>query len=205
MARYSAGGLIGSVGNNPCLTLNNCYSTGSVKTKEGYVGGFIGYIGNVENYNKNNISLSQCYSIGKVLNDSTVNGRTGGFIGQILKEEPDFQNVFYLNAFNLSSIEPVGNKKTKTINEITNASEILGMAGSSDLTSVENTTNYDATLNDQSYPYKNWTKSGENANDPIAYYGDWPLPNKQLNGRIVYYHANQLDSDKTDKRCPNNR
>ncbi len=196
MARYSAGGLIGSVGANPYLTINNCYSTGSVKTKEGYVGGFIGYIGNVEKYN-NNISLSQCYSMGKVLNDSTVEKKTGGFIGCIANEQPDSTEVYYLNAFNLSSIEPVGNKKT-TINEITNASTILGMAGSSDLTSAENTTNYDVTLNDQAYPYKNWTKSGENENDPITYYGDWPLPNKQLNGRIVYYHANQLNSDKTE-------
>ena len=197
MARYSAGGLIGSVGNNPCLTLNNCYSTGSVKTKEGCVGGFIGfigYIGNIETYNKDNISLSQCYSMGKVLNDSTVEKKTGGFIGYITKEQPDFTEVYYLNAFNLSSIEPVGNKKT-TINEITNASTILGMAESSDLTSVENTKNYDATLNDQAYPYKNWTKSGENANGPITYYGDWPLPNKQLNGRIVYYH--QLSGNKS--------
>ncbi len=190
MARYSAGGLIGSVGDNPCLTLNNCYSTGSVKTKEGYVGGFIGYIGKIETNNKNNISLSQCYSMGKVLNDSNVVEKTGGFIGQILKEQPNFTDVYYLNAFNLSSIEPVGKKNTKTIKEITNASEILGRVESSDLTSVENTTNYDATLNDQAYPYKNWTKSGENANDPITYYGDWPLPNKQLNGRLVYYHAN---------------
>lgn len=186
MARYSAGGLIGSIGDNPCLTLSNCYSTGSVKTKEGSVGGFIGYIGK---NNKNNISLSQCYSMGKVLNDSNVKGRTGGFIGQIFKEEPNFADVYYLNAFNLSSIEPVGNKNS-SITEITNASAILGKVESSDLTSAENTKNYDDTLNNQAYPYKNWTKSGENANDPIEYYGDWPLPNKQLNGRFVYYHAN---------------
>lgn len=194
MARYSAGGLIGSVGDNPCLTLSNCYSTGSVKTKEGYVGGFIGYIGKIEKNNKNNISLSQCYSMGKVFNDSNVNGKTGGFIGQILNEEPNFADVYYLNAFNLSSVEPVGNKKS-SITEITNASAILGKVESSDLTSAENTKNYDDTLNHQAYPYKNWTKSGENANDPIAYYGDWPLPNKQLNGRIVYYH--QLSGDKS--------
>lgn len=186
IARYSAGGLIGSIGDNPCLTLSNCYSTGSVKTKEGYVGGFIGYIGKIE---KNNISLSQCYSMGKVLNDSNVKGRTGGFIGQALGEEPEFTDVYYLNAFNLSSIKPIGNKKS-SIREITNASEIIGKVETFDLTSVENTKKYDDTLNGQSYPYKNWTKSGENANDPIEYYGDWPLPNKQLNGRFVYYHAN---------------
>ena len=185
MAKYSAGGLIGSIGDNPCLTLSNCYSTGSVKTKEGSVGGFIGYIGKIEKNNKNNISLSQCYSMGKVLNDSNVKGRTGGFIGQILQEEPNFADVFYLNAFNLSSIEPVGNEKS-SITEITNASAILGKVKSSDLTSAENTKNYDDTLNNQAYPYKNWTKSGENANDPIEYYGDWP---QQLNGKFVYYRS----------------
>lgn len=194
MARYSAGGLIGSVGANPFLALSNCYSTGSVKTKEGSVGGFIGYIGKIENNKKNNISLNQCYSMGKVLNDSNVVDKTGGFIGLALGEEPKFTDVYYLNAFNLSSIEPVGNKKS-SITEITNASAILGKVESSDLTSAENTKNYDDTLNNQAYPYKNWTKSGENANDPIEYYGDWPLPNKQLNGRIVYYH--QLSGDKS--------
>lgn len=195
MARYSAGGLIGSIGDHPCLTINNCYSTGSVKTKEGFVGGLIGYIGTIENKNMN---LNQCYSMGKVLNASNVEGRTGGFIGQISQTEPECTSVFYLNAFNLSSINPVGNNKDSKITKITNAGEILGMAESFDLTSIANTTNYDDTLNDQAYPYKNWTKSGENENDPITYYGDWPLPNKQLNGRIVYYHADKLNTDKTE-------
>lgn len=190
MARYSAGGLIGSVGDHPYLTLSNCYSTGSVKTKEGSVGGFIGYIGQ----NNKNMSLSQCYSMGKVLNDSNASDatqKTGGFIGQISGTEPKCdKDVFYLNAFNVSSIKVIGNSEKSTITEISNTSKILGTVESSDLTSVENTTNYDETLNDQAYPYKNWTKSGDGANDPIAYYGDWPLPNKQLNGRFVYYHAN---------------
>ena len=198
MARYSAGGLIGSIGDNPCLTISNCYSTGSVKTKEGSVGGFIGYIGQ----NNKNMSLSQCYSMGKVFNDSNENERTGGFIGQTLNEEPAYTNVVYLNAFNLSSIKAIGNGKNKngTITEISNPSEILGNVASSDLTAVENTTNYDETLNDQAYPYKNWTRDWEStaAEKPIRYYGDWPLPNKQLNGRIVYYHANQLNTDKTE-------
>lgn len=198
MARYSAGGLIGSIGDNPCLELSNCYSTGSVKTKEGSVGGFIGYIGKTETYNKNNISLSQCYSMGKVLNDSTVEGRTGGFIGKIEKEEPEYKNVYYLNAFDLSSVNAVGtlgNSKKSKIPVIKDPSQILGKPESYDLTTIDNTKNYDETLNDQAYPYKNWTKSGENANDPIEYYGDWPLPNKQLNGRIVYYH--QLSGNKS--------
>ena len=195
-ARYSAGGLIGSIGDNPCLALSNCYSTGSVKTKEGSVGGFIGYIGKIETYNKNNISLSQCYSMGKVLNDSNMENKTGGFIGSIENEEPQYDKVFYLNAFDLSSVKAVGSYKKSAILVIKDPSQILGKPESYDLTTVDNTKNYDETLNSQQYPYKNWTKSGENANDPIEYYGDWPLPNKQLNGRIVYYHANILDVDK---------
>lgn len=199
MARYSAGGLIGSIGDNPHLTISNCYSTGSVKTKEGSVGGFIGYIGRIDQYNKN-MSLSQCYSMGKVLSDSNASDatqKTGGFIGRIAGAEPNCINesVFYLNAFNLSSMKAIGNSEKSTITEISNASKILGTVESSDLTSVENTTNYDETLDNQQYPYKNWTKSGDGASDPITYYGDWPLPNKQLNGRIVYYH--QLSDDKT--------
>lgn len=199
-ARYSAGGLIGSIGDNPYLTISKCFSTGSVKTKEGSVGGFIGYIGKMEHSKKDNMSLSQCYSMGKVLNDSDAIQKTGGFIGQIAGTEPKCENnVFYLNAFNLSSIKAIGNGKNKngTITEISNASEILGNVASSDLTEVENTTRYDETLNDQAYPYKNWTRDWESkaAEKPIRYYGDWPLPNKQLNGRIVYYH--QLSGDKS--------
>ena len=196
----NAGGLIGSIGNDPNLKANYCFSTGSVKTKSGSVGGFIGRIGNINLY-WNNMRLDHCYSMGKVFsasNDSGATKKIGGFIGQISQAEPECTSVFYLNAFNLSSINPVGNNKDSKITKITNAGEILGMAESSDLTSTANTTNYDDTLDNQQYPYKNWTKSGENENDPITYYGDWPLPNKQLNGRIVYYHANQLNSDKTE-------
>lgn len=199
VARYSAGGLIGSVGANPFLALSNCYSTGSVKTKEGTVGGFIGYIGKIEKNNKNNISLSQCYSMGKVLNDSNVKGGTGGFIGQIAQEEPKYENVYYLNAFDLSSVNAVGtlgNSKKSKISVIKDPSQILGKPESHDLTTIDNTKNYDETLNDQAYPYKNWTKSGDSATNPIAYYGDWPLPNKQLNGRIVYYH--RISGDNTE-------
>lgn len=196
----NAGGLIGSIGNDPNLKANYCFSTGSVKTKSGSVGGFIGRIGNINLY-WNNMRLDHCYSMGKVFsasNDSGATKKIGGFIGQISQAEPECTSVFYLNAFNLSSINPVGNNKDSKITKITNAGEILGMAESSDLTSTANTTNYDDTLDNQQYPYKNWAKSGENENDPITYYGDWPLPNKQLNGRIVYYHANQLNSDKTE-------
>ena len=194
----NAGGLIGSIGDNPNLKVNYCFSTGSVKTKNGSVGGFVGRIGNTS---WNNMSLDHCYSMGKVFsasNDSGATKRIGGFIGQISQEEPNCTSVFYLNAFNLSSINPVGNSNGSAITKITNTSEILGKAESSDLTSIADTTNYDETLDDQAYPYKNWTKSGGNEENPIAYYGDWPLPNKQLNGRIVYYHANQLNTDKTE-------
>ena len=196
----NAGGLIGSIGNDPNLQVKYCFSTGSVKTKNGSAGGFIGSIGYINPY-WNNMSLDHCYSMGKVFsasNDSGATKRIGGFIGQISQSEPTCTSVFYLNAFNLSSIKTIGNGKNKngTITEISNASEIRGMTESSDLTSVENTTNYDDTLDNQQYPYKNWTKSGDSATDPIAYYGDWPLPNKQLNGRIVYYH--RISGDNTE-------
>ena len=192
----NAGGLIGSIGDNPNLKVNYCFSTGSVKTKNGSVGGFVGSIGNPS---WNNMRLDHCYSMGKVFsvsNDSEATKRIGGFIGQISNAEPECTSVFYLNAFNLSSIKAIGNGKNKngTITEISNASEILGNVASSDLTAVENTTNYDDTLDNQQYPYKNWTKSSEN--DLIEYYGDWPLPNKQLNGRIVYYH--RISGDNTE-------
>ena len=194
----NAGGLIGFIGDNQYLTISKCFSTGSVKTSSGSAaaGGFIGFVGILNPYNSN-LNLEDCYSMGKVLNDpnaSDATQRIGGFIGRISGTEPNCTRVFYLNAFNLSSIQAIGNSENGTIGnsenskikEISNANEILGNAESSDLTSV--TTNYDETLNGQAYPYKNWTKSGGGVNDPIAYYGDWPLPNKQLNGRLVYYH-----------------
>ena len=191
----NAGGLIGSIGDNPNLNVNYCYSTGSVKTKNGSVGGFIGSIGHIDPGWKN-ISLDHCYSMGKVSsgsNDSGATEKMGGFIGQISQAEPNCTSVFYLNAFNSSSINPVGNSKNSKITKITNASEILGKVESSDLTSAENTKNYDDTLNDQAYPYKNWTKSGENANDPIEYYGDWPLPPKIVS-YIAYYECYSKDN-----------
>ena len=197
MARYSAGGLIGSIGDQPNLTISNCYSTGSVKTQEGSVGGFIGYIGNIDK--KDNMSLNWCYSMGKVSNASNTSNAiqiTGGFIGQIRGIEPKYENVFYLNAFDLSSVKAVGNLKKSAISIIKDPTQILGKLETNDMTTVDNSKNYDETLKGQAYPYKNWTSDWESAEavKPICYYGDWPLPNKQLNGRIVYYHQNSGDN-----------
>ena len=190
----NAGGLIGSIGDNPNLNVNYCYSTGSVKTKNGSVGGFIGSIGHI-NPNGNNISLDHCYSMGKVSSESNDSGtqKMGGFIGQISQAEPNCTSVFYLNAFNLSSLNPVGNSKNSKITKITNASEILGMAESSDLTSIKDTTNYDETLDYQAYPYKNWTTDWEVEGNPITYYGDWP--SVSLDGKFMYFKLTKRDND----------
>ena len=192
----NAGGLIGSIGDDPNLKVNYCFSTGSVKTQNGSSGGFIGSIGKI-NPSGNNMSLDHCYSIGKVYSASNDSGATktiGGFIGQISgTTEPKCTSVFYLNAFNLSSINPVGNNKDSKITKITNAGEILGMAESSDLTSIKDTTNYDETLDYQAYPYKNWTTDWEVEGNPITYYGDWP--SVSLDGKFMYFKLTKRDND----------
>ena len=189
----NAGGLIGSIGDNPNLKVNYCFSTGSVKTKNGSVGGFVGRIGYI-NPDGNNMSLDHCYSMGKISSGSNDSGtKMGGFIGQISQSEPKCTSVFYLNAFNLSSINPVGNSKESAITKITNVSEILGMAESSDLTSINNTTNYDETLDYQAYPYKNWTTDWEVEGNPITYYGDWP--SVSLDGKFMYFKLTKRNND----------
>ena len=178
----SAGGLIGYIGKANGLSIENCFSTGSVNAELEAAGGFIGYsLGGGEG----SISIKNCYSMGKV---SGTSSSKGGFIGRA-NGTSTFENVFYYSGFNTVKA-PVGNNPgLSDIKVINDPHDILA----DDDSKTVNTHVYDTpTLEGETYPYKNWTSDWESAATVklITYYGDWPLPNKQLNGRFVYYHAN---------------
>lgn len=179
----AAGGLIGYIQNANGLTIDQCFSTGSVKniSNNQTAGGFIG----VATPWSSGVKIKNCYSMGSV---SGVNN--GGFIGNKNEKVIFEDGVYYLKVFN-GAMPAIGNASTDDNSKLIVldlADAIKGTKDSKDLS--EETTPYDETLNEKAYPYKNWTtdwKSKETSK-PIAYYGDWPSP-KPLTGEFIYFHA----------------
>ena len=179
----TAGGLIGYIQNANGLTINQCFSTGSVENSANNqtAGGFIG----VATPWNSGVKIKNCYSMGSV---SGVNN--GGFIGNKNEKVIFEDGVYYLKVFN-GAMPAIGNASTDDNSKLIVldlADAIKGTKDSKDLS--EETTPYDKTLNEKVYPYKNWTTDWESkeTSKPIAYYGDWPSP-KPLTGEFIYFHA----------------
>lgn len=177
-----AGGLIGYIENTNGLTIDKCFSTGSVENgADNQIAG--GFIGAAE---QSNVNIKNCYSIGKVDNQNK-----GGFIGYRINSNLSYENARYLSTFNDPSVKAIGNGSDDENNNLTTkyADDVLGKNETSDQTVQTNS--YDDALNGEMYPYKNWTTDwevdGATATTPIAYYGDWPL--LKLNGSFVYFDA----------------
>lgn len=175
-----AGGLIGYIDNTNGLTIEKCFSTGSVEngTDNQIAGGFIGAA------EQSSVKIQNCYSIGKVSSHNN-----GGFIGyRNDSSNLKYENAYYLNTFNDPSIKAIGNGTEEENNTLTTkyADNVLGKNETSDV-SVQ-TNSYDEALKGEIYPYKNWTVDWMTKENPIAYYGDWPLPSK-LAGELIYFSA----------------
>ncbi len=178
-----AGGLIGYIENANSLTINQCFSTGSVENSSNNqtAGGFIG----VATPWSSGVKITNCYSMGSVSGTNN-----GGFIGNKNEKVIFDEGVYYLKVFN-ETIPAIGNTSTGDNSKLIVldlADAIKGTKDSKDLS--EETTPYDETLNEKAYPYKNWTTNweSEETSKPIAYYGDWPSP-KPLTGEFIYFHA----------------
>ena len=178
----AAGGLIGYIQNANGLTIDQCFSTGSVENSANnqFAGGFIGAAEHA------GVTIKNCYSIGKVGSQNN-----GGFIG-FRKDSSNltYEKAYYLNTFNDPSVKAIGNGSDEENNNLTTkyADNVLGKIETVDRTVQTNY--YDGALKGEIYPYKNWTTDWESkkASKPIAYYGDWPLPSK-LTGEFIYFHA----------------
>lgn len=175
----STGGFIGYIGTANGLSIEECFSTGSVHAESKAAGGFIGspldWGGS--------ITIKNCYSFGKV---SRTNALRGGFIGK-LNGNISFENVFYYRAFNTLE-DAVGNQPGfKGISVINDQKDILADENSKTV----NTYVYDTpTLEEETYPYKNWTTEQDDTSMTMVptYYGDWPkVPERQLKGYLAYY------------------
>ena len=187
MGAISAGGFVGST-MDVNINFTHCFSTGSVLAGQG-AGGIIGYARNIGT----KITVNDCYSMGHVA--GTI---SGGYIGEIDdSNKVTFNSAYYLNCFNDQDTNLIGQEPSNpnAANIINNPEKILGSANSSDMTTADHTHNYDETLNDQAYPYKNWTTDWETDGNPITYYGDWPKP-ILLNGKVVFYKALDLNNYK---------
>ena len=198
IARSAAGGLIGAIEGQDWKkrsSIERCYSTGSVQTKNGPAGGFIG---NANLQGRVCLNINQCYSIGPVLNsDRTVVAPIkGGFIGRLSIQANDdvgFTDSYYLNSFNADTLDAIGSSNTSlpmAVQVINSANSITGQESSANLTAKDATYVFDETLKGKEpYPYQNWTAE----NRTITYYGDWPVP--QINGTLVYYHRDIGDKN----------
>lgn len=198
IARSAAGGLIGAIEGQDWKkrsSIERCYSTGSVQTKNGPAGGFIG---NANLQGRVCLNINQCYSIGPVLNsDRTVVAPIkGGFIGRLSIQANDdvgFTDSYYLNSFNADTLDAIGSSNTSlpmAVQVINSANSITGQESSANLTAKDATYVFDETLKGKEpYPYQNWTAE----NGTITYYGDWPVP--QINGTLVYYHRDIGDKN----------
>lgn len=198
IAGSAAGGLIGAIEGQDWKkksSIERCYSTGSVQTKNGPAGGFIG---NANLQGRICLDINQCYSIGPVLNsDKAVAPIKGGFIGRLSIQANDdvgFTDSYYLNSFNADTLNTIGSSNISllTIARVIKSPELItGQDTSANLTAKNATYVFDETLKGKEpYPYQNWTT--ENGN--IAYYGDWPVP--QIDGTLVYYHRDDGDKKK---------
>lgn len=176
----STGGFIGYIGKANGLSIENCFSTGSVNAESEAAGGFIGSsLGRGEG----SIIIKNCYSMGKV---SGTYSSKGGFIGRV-NGTSSFENVVYYSAFNTVKA-PVGNNPGfRDIKVIDAPEDILA----TDDSKTVNTHVYDTpTLEGETYPYKNWTTEHDDTSMTMVptYYGDWPKP-ILLNGKVVFYKA----------------
>lgn len=201
IAGSAAGGLIGAIeGKNwqQQFNISQCYSSGSVQTKTGPAGGFIG------NANLNGgicLNINRCYSIGPVLkSDNNTAPIRGGFIGLISTSTTNdigFAYAYYLSSFNADVLNAIGSSYGPLLTpvKVINSAELItGQAASANLTAKDATYVFDETLKGKEpYPYQNWTTE----NGTITYYGDWPVP--QINGTLVYYHRD--GGDKTKGIC----
>ena len=174
----AAGGVIGYIENANDLTINQCFSTGSVgNINEGRnetAGGFIGY---VDGWNSK-VNLNNCYSMGTV---SGANQNNGGFIGNMVNNNILVGNdVYYLKTFNGSKPATPNVSVENKIITVDKSDMINGQKG---VNLSEQTVSYDPTLPDQ-YPYKTWTTDWTTSDSPLTYYGDWPAVPE---GTFVYY------------------
>lgn len=177
-----AGGLIGYIENANGLTINQCFSTGSVENSSDNqtAGGFIG----VATPWESGVKIKNCYSMGSVSGTNN-----GGFIGyRNDSSKLTYENVYYLNTFNVPLVKAIGNGSDNENSLLTTkyADNVLGKNETSDA-SVQ-TNSYDEALKGDIYPYKNWTTDWMTKGNSIAYYGDWPLPSK-LAGELIYFSA----------------
>ena len=182
----STGGLIGYIGKANGLSIENCFSTGSVNAESEAAGGFIG---TSLGWSQGSISIKNCYSMGKV---SGTSSSKGGFIGRA-NGTSSFENVFYYSAFNTVK-DPVGNNPGFSDIQVSDApKDILADENSETV----NTHIYDTPTLDGKYPYKNWTTEHDNTSTTMVttYYGDWPkVPERRLKGYIAYYEVYGEDS-----------
>ena len=192
----AVGGIVGLIKNANGLTIQKCFSTGSVGNtsvvdKE-TAGGFIGYS---EPWGAN-MTISNCYSMGEV---TGLNPQNGGFIGKHQGGINFGENVIYLNSFNSLSKSAVGYANQwapSGSGSITTVSTNDSIVSSSSEEKAGFTQTYDKTLPEQ-YPYKIWTEDWQDTKNKITYHGDWPSP--QINGTLVYYHRD--GGDKTKGIC----
>ena len=132
------GGIVGQIGMDAEIYLNNCYNTGKVKTEDCVSGGIIGWVANTRTSGK----VEKNYNIGQITGSRLVGGAIGRY-------EPKNCAIVFENNFTLDTVAPENEDFNilKSESEM-KSNEFLNLLGKENWKMVSNKNN--------GYPMLNW-------------------------------------------------
>ena len=149
----------------------------------GYSGGTGGLIGCVTGNKK--LEFQDCYFVGNIDRRGKTEkqdggptisrdwpGNTGIMAGNVNGSETSFYSCTYLAIPGLKGRYMVGNRSVPAVNlaAVPGEESMSNILSSGNENNADKTFSFSADLSWSSYPYKIWTKNGE---DQTVYYGDW--------------------------------
>lgn len=181
---WVVGGLIGALDGE--MTVRQCFVAAGINdsgSSSGYSGGTGGLIGCVTGNKK--LEFQDCYFVGNIDRrgktekqdgDPTISrdwpGNTGIMAGNVNGSETSFYSCTYLAIPGLKGRYMVGNRSMPAVNlaAVPGEESMSNILSSGNENNADKTFSFSADLLGSSYPYKIWTKNGE---DQTVYYGDW--------------------------------
>ena len=151
-----------------------------IETEDGVNGGLIGCVtGNKK------LEFQDCYFVGNIDRRGKTEkqdggptisrdwpGNTGIMAGNVNGSETSFYSCTYLAIPGLKGRYMVGNRSMPAVNlaAVPGEESMSNILSSGNENNADKTFSFSADLSWSSYPYKIWTKNGE---DQTVYYGDW--------------------------------
>lgn len=181
---WVVGGLIGTLDGK--MTVGQCFVAAGISdsgSSGGYSGGTGGLIGCVTGNKK--LEFQDCYFAGNIDRRGKTEkqdggptisrdwpGNTGIMAGNVNGSETSFYSCTYLAIPGLKGRYMVGNRSVPAVNlaAVPGEESMSNILSSGNENNADKTLSFSVDLSGSSYPYKIWTKNGE---DQTVYYGDW--------------------------------